>query len=100
MLQITYQKRDGSIFQRYRETSLPYNIGDTTSMGWKVLNIKYGYNDEYYPEYQYNILVNKDKENFLKKKQITEVCKKEAKTIIYYFIVIMMISFLKSLLGI
>ena len=41
MIQITYQKKDGSIIQKYRNTSLPYKIGDTTSMNWKVLNIEY-----------------------------------------------------------
>lgn len=37
-MQITYQKKDGSVMQRFRNTILPYKIGDTTSMGWKVLN--------------------------------------------------------------
>ena len=39
MIQITYQKRDGSKIQKLRNTMLPYKIGDTTSMGWKVITV-------------------------------------------------------------
>ena len=69
-MQITYQKRNGCIIQRFRNTMLPYNNGDETSMGWKVLNIEYEYNGKYYPEYQYNMLIQKSKQRFIIKKQI------------------------------
>ena len=99
-MQITYQKKDGSIIKRYRNTTLPYKVGETTSMGWKVLNIEYEYNGEYYTEYKHNILLNKKKQNALKKRQKIESAIKEIKTFLYYFIAVLMINFLKILLGI
>lgn len=99
-MQITYRKNDGTIIQKYRKTVLPYNIGDMTSMGWIVLNIEYEYNNKFYPEYKYNILIEKDKKASTKKKEIKETCTKEAKTFIYCFIVVILISVLKNLFGI
>lgn len=98
-MQITYQKRNGSIIKKYRNTMLPYNIGDETSMGWKVLNIEYEYNNNYYPEYEYNIIINKRKQSYLKKRQQADAFKKEFKTFIYYFIAIAIVNLLKSILG-
>lgn len=72
MIQITYQKRDGSIFYRIRNTLLPYKIGDTTSMGWKVINIEYKYNNKYYKEYEYNRIIYKNKQRYFKIKKIKE----------------------------
>lgn len=48
---ITYQKSNGEIFIRpydYSCFSKFKNIGDETSMGWKVLDIHYKINDNYY----------------------------------------------------
>ena len=100
MMQITYQKRDGCIIQRLRNTMLPYKIGETTSMGWKVLNIEYKYNNKYYPESEFNRLIYKNKENLLKKKHAKELCIEELKKIIYYFIATVIINFLKVLLSV
>lgn len=100
MLQITYQKKDGCIFQRYRNTSLPYKIGDITSMGWKVLNIEYEYHNKYYTESEFNKLVLKNKENFFKKKEKKEHFIKEIKIFFHYFISIIMIFLLKKIFGI
>ena len=86
-MQITYQKRDGSIFQRFRNTEPPYQIGEETSMGWKVLNIEYEYNNQYYSEYEYNRLLYKNKQRYIKQKQIKELCLKNFKTLLYYFII-------------
>ena len=99
-MQITYQKNDGTIIQRYRKTMPPYKIGDETSMRWKVLNIEYEYKNNYYPENEYNVLINKKKQSYLKKKQSMDLFKKEFKTFMYYFIAIMIINLLKSILGI
>ena len=99
-MQITYQKKDGSVMQRFRNTILPYKIGDTTSMGWKVLNIEYEYNNKYYPEYKYNILRQKDKRKYFKKKKAIEFCKNEFKMFLYCFITIVFIYLFKMLLGI
>lgn len=100
MIQITYQKRDGSIMQRYRNTPLPYNIGDETSMGWKVLNIQYEFKNNYYPHYKYCKLMKSRIERMERKRQTINACLKESKTILYYFIVVIIISYLKILLGI
>ena len=99
MVQVTYQKKDGCIIQRLRNTMLPYKIGETTSMGWKVLDIEYEYKNKYYPEYKYNMLMQKDKQAFVKKQQTVESFVKEVKTFVYYLIAISIISFLKTMFG-
>ena len=44
---ITYQKNNGDLIYRER-TSLPETkIGDTTSMGWKVIDIHYEYDGNF-----------------------------------------------------
>ena len=100
MMQITYQKSNGCIIQRQRNTTLPYKIGETTSMGWKVLNIEYEYNNKFYPEYKYNMLMQNDKKAFIKKKQTIELCTREFKTFIYCFISILLLNLLKLMIGI
>lgn len=99
-MQITYQKNNGNIIQRYRNTSLPYKIGDITSMGWKVLNIEYLYNNKYYPEFEYYSIMHNNKQKYIKKKQLKELYMKEFKTFMYYFIAIVVINCLKFILGI
>ncbi len=98
-MQITYQKRDGNIIQRYRSTMLPYKIGEETSMGWKVLNIEYEYKNKYYSEYQYNMLIHKSKQMCIKRKEVRELCTKEIKNFLYCIIAILLINFVKVLLG-
>lgn len=97
---ITYEKRDGSILKRNRNTILPYNIGDTTSMGWKVLNIEYLYKNKYYPEYEYNVLIAKNRKKVIKIRETKDKILNEFKTLLYYFIVIIMYHYIKILLGI
>lgn len=48
---ITYQKSNGEIFIRpynHSAFSLGKRVGDESSMGWKILDIHYKYNDNYY----------------------------------------------------
>ncbi|MBO7614771.1 MAG: hypothetical protein J6T15_03650 [Bacilli bacterium] len=45
---VTYQKNNGDILLRPRKTIYDLQIGETTSMGWKVLDIHYLYNGNYY----------------------------------------------------
>lgn len=99
-MQITYRKRDGNIIQRYRNTMLPYKIGEETSMGWKVLNIEYEYKNKYYSEYQYNMLINKKKQRCILKKQKTEELMQHLKAFMYYFIAVAIVNGLKYILGI
>ncbi len=79
MILITYQKRNGDIFQRVRNTYTSYRVGDETSMGWKVLDIKYKYKDHYYSYADYDRLIEKewqkDKKLFQIKKGIKETLK-------------------------
>lgn len=100
MLQITYQKKDGCIFQRYRNTMIPYKIGDTTSMGWKVLNVEYEYENKYYPEQEYYTLIHRNKQTRIKKRKNIELCMNEFKKFMYYFIAAMLVNLLKSMVGI
>ena len=100
MIQVTYQKRDGDIIHRIRNTILPYKVGDTTSMGWKVLNIEYEYKNKYYPEYEYNVLIAKNRKRYVKIRETKDKILNEFKTLLYYFIVIIMYHYIKILLGI
>ena len=100
MIQVTYQKRDGNIIHRLRNTILPYKVGDTTSMGWKVLNIEYEYKNKYYPEYEYNVLIAKNRKKVIKIRETKDKILNEFKTLLYYFIVIIMYHYIKILLGI
>ncbi len=48
---ITYQKSNGEIFIRpYNHSfiTLRHKKGEETSMGWKIINIHYRHNDNYY----------------------------------------------------
>lgn len=76
---------------------LPYKIGDITSMGWKVLNIEYEYKNKYYQEYEYNMLIHKNKQKYVKKQQVKQLCIKEFKTLLYYIIGIIIINLIKIL---
>ena len=58
---ITYQKENGDILIRYRVTKYDLYIGKETSMGWKVLDIHYEYNGNYYHEEDYSRLLRKRK---------------------------------------
>lgn len=99
-MQITYQKRDGSIIYRLRNTMLPYKIGEETSMGWKVLNIEYEYKNNYYSQYEYDKLIQMKKQRCIQRKLVRELYIKEIKNFLYCTMAVLLISFLKSLLGI
>lgn len=95
MIQITYQKRNGNIIKRLRKTLLPYKIGETTSMGWKVLNIEYEYNKKYYTHSEYNRLIYKNKKKHAKKRHIKELWFRSINTLLYnkiWFIILFYIQ--------
>lgn len=100
MIQITYQKRNGYVFQRLRNTPLTHKIGDTTSMGWKILNIEYQYKNKYYSYYDYYTLIRKRKERHIKKQQFKQLFLKDIKTLLYNIIGIMILYYIKIRLGI
>lgn len=58
MYKITYQKRNGEVFDRIR-ASLPGKIGDITSMNWLIKDIQYQFNDKYYSFEDYKLITRK-----------------------------------------
>lgn len=73
-MKITYQKENGEVFDRMRNTYFQYRVGDTTPIGWKVLDIQYKYKDKYYSKTDYDDLVDKrytlEKRLFKAKQQV------------------------------
>jgi len=68
---ITFQKSNGDIIMRPRFGTYGLQIGDETSMGWKVIDIHYQFSDgNYYHEDDYSrkLLENKKKKDPLKKR--------------------------------
>ena len=74
MYLISYQKSNGEIFCRIRDTIPACGICGETSMGWKVLDVKCRYKNSYYSFSEYNKLECKYK----KKKHILKRIKKFA----------------------
>ncbi len=99
MMQITYQKRDGTLMKRTRNTMLPYNVGDTTSMGWKVISIEYEYKNKYYPEYEYRNLIYQSKKKLIRRRQIEERIMEKTKSLLYNFIMILILYYIKIRIG-
>lgn len=61
---ITYQKNNGNIIMRPRLSDYGLRIGDETSMGWKVLNIHYEFDGNYYIRNDYfKMLRRKHRQN-------------------------------------
>ena len=54
MIEMTYEKANGQIIRRIRNTYPDYRIGDRTSMGWKVVDIRYLYKKKYYHKDEYD----------------------------------------------
>lgn len=88
MQQITYQKRNGDILQRYRVTGLPYRIGEYTSMGWLVLDIRYSYKGKYYPRSEYDNLLDRDLRRDKKIRQIKNAIKRIYFDMSYFMILL------------
>lgn len=97
MIQVTYQKRDGSIIYRLRNSIPPYRIGESTSMGWTVMNIEYRYKDKFYSEHDLSMIIYKKRQLFLKKQKIKELFLKEIKAILYYIIIMILLNLIHIL---
>lgn len=93
---ITYQKRNGTVFQRIRNTYLPYRVGDTTSMGWKVLDIKYKYGNKYYSSMEYDRLIDKRWKREKKLLQFKKDLSNISKFANYLVVFIVLINAIKS----
>ena len=59
MIEMTYEKANGQIIRRIRNTYPDYKIGDRTSMGWKVVDIRYLYKKKYYHKNEYDNKIDK-----------------------------------------
>ena len=93
MYLIFYQKRDGEIICRIRNTIPEYGIGKITSMGWKVIDIKHKFKSSYYSISEYNKLES----NMRKKINIYKTIKKcFNKYIIQIIFVIILFILLKK----
>lgn len=68
MYLIFYQKRNGDVICRIRNTMPQYGIGKETSMGWTIIDIKQRFKSSYYSFSEYNKLEKKRRKiyNFIK----------------------------------
>ena len=65
---VTFQKENGNIIMRPRLNAIGLKIGDTTSMGWEVLDIHYQSSDgNYYHEEDLRRLKRKSRETIKQK---------------------------------
>ena len=87
MYQIEYQKTNGDIFYRVRNTLPNCGIGGTTSMGWKVLGYKEYYKGKYYDPYTCNCLWRKLHKKQHIKKSINKFFKKYASTLALFILI-------------
>lgn len=83
MYKVIYQKSNGEIIERIRNTFPHYHIGQTTSMGWVLLDVMYYLNDNYYSHRDYQILMNKYRKRNKIKRNIRKYIKKYASLILY-----------------
>lgn len=81
MYLISYQKRNGDIFCRVRNTIPNCGIGGETSMGWKVVDIKYWFKNGFYSSSQHYKLYSKFKKRNHLKKIIFNIIKKYSTSI-------------------
>lgn len=80
---IIYQKSNGIIFVRTYNQDHGKKTGDETSMGWKVLNVLYECDGNYYQYHKYiRIIREKIKKNSNKKRIRIAIKKKLYKTIL------------------
>lgn len=59
MYLMIYKKSDGTLIYRTSKAKPHYNIGQTTSMGWLVMDIKRLYKGKLLSTYEYDTLVIK-----------------------------------------
>lgn len=96
---ITYQKRNGEIFNRIRNTYCTYRVGDITSMGWKVLDIKYKHKDKYYNYDEWCKLVDKEFNKEIQKKRMIHNMKnliKYVNQLVNFFILFKVFIFISN----
>ena len=83
---IIYQKPDGTKFLRSYVCTYGRKIGDETAMGWKVLNVLYEYEGNYYQYDKYIKMIRTKIDKQRNKKIIRQAIKKK----IYNFLILKM----------
>ena len=81
---ITYQKNNGNIIMKPKLSDANLKIGDETSMGWKVLNIHYEYNGNYYVRKDYIRLLKQKPKKKIRDKIISYIIRKLRKLVNNY----------------
>lgn len=61
MYKILYKKQNGELIERVRNTLPNVGIGQTTGMGWLIVDILYSYKDKYYTSSEYHTLMSKQR---------------------------------------
>lgn len=85
MIQMVYEKRNGQLVFRIRTTEPPYKIGDRTSMGWIVKDIRYKYKDKFLTRHDYDNAIDKA---WIRRRKIDKFNQKLSvycKQLIYFF---------------
>ncbi len=98
-MKITYKKRNGEIFTRIRNTYPPYRVGDITSMGWQVLDIKYRHKDKYYNYDEWSKLVDKEFNKQKRKREMIHNTKNFIKYVnqfVNFFIIFKLFIFISN----
>ncbi len=76
MYKIIYEKQNGEVFERIRNTIPDTGIGQTTSMGWRILNIQYSFGNGYYDHAEYCRLMSKVRKPLLLRRRVIGFYKK------------------------
>lgn len=90
MYLISYQKRNGEVFCRIRNTIPDCGLGHQTSMGWKVIDIKYWFKNGFYSSNEYGNLKTK----YYKRKHLSKTLNQffiHYATIILLFIILIIL---------
>lgn len=73
---ITYQKQNGEILIRPCKFDYGKRVGEETSMGWKIVDIHYRHNDNYYCYHDFMKMFEKEIKEKHSKKLIRYIIKK------------------------
>lgn len=88
MYLVTYKNRNGEVFCKVRNTCPNYNIGDETSMGWTLIDIKYWFKNGYYSSSDCYVMKRKIKENRIKLNNILTFLKHISITLVLLIIIL------------
>ena len=81
MVQTTYQKKNGELVNKITYFRGQYKIGEENGFGWKVVDIKCKFKDNFYPMYEYDRLIQK---HWKREDTIDEIKKKFKKIYVFF----------------